>query len=199
MEAVLFYRNLYTLTHRQRWNERYYTSNNQPHGPPNAWTAAALANQPEADYPLTTAGVVFLQTAREKFVAFVNAFKDAPGNVLNAGNLLAAFNNQPVEVQEEQLEIAGVSAYTTPGSAYWHGQQAAEPPDELVAFYGFKVCDLAPEQDQGGVIAAVVKSVCVLDPQAFINRYCDGAVPPNPHPQPEEGPGLVWDDVVEGQ
>jgi predicted NAD/FAD-binding protein len=181
VEAVLFYRNLYTAVHRQRWKNRLHTSNNKPHGPPGAWTAAALADQPESNYPLKTAGVVFLQTARTKFVGFVNAFKADPANVLNAGNLLAAFNNQPVHVQEEQLEIAGVSAYTTPRAAYWHGQQAAQPLDELVAFYGFKVCDLAPEQAHGGVIAAVVKSVCILAPQAFLARFCDGNEPPNPH------------------
>ncbi len=186
MEAVLFYRNLYTQIHRQRWQNRVYISNNQPHGPPDAWTAAALANGPEADYPLTVAGVVFLQTARTRFIEFVNTFKAGPANILDAGHFLAAFDNQPIHTQEEQLEIAGVSAFTTPIAAYWYGQEVPQPTDILVAFYGFKVCDLAPEMAHGGVIAAVVKSVCTLSPQAFLDRFCDGNEPLNPH-LPQDG------------
>ena len=79
------------------------------------------------------------------------------------------------------LEIAGVSAYTDPAEVYWHGGTAPVAGQRLVSFWGFKVCDLAPEQAHGAVIAAVVKAVDNLTPAEFLQKHFNGVEPPNPH------------------
>lgn len=185
LKVELFYRNLFMPVHKTRWGQRRYISSQQPHGIPLAWAEAAEADLPEADYPLATAGVLFLQSAREKFFGFVQALKANPAQPFTAVVLHEAFAAQPLHFQEELLELAGVCAYDNPAAAYWYGQEPAKPEDELVAFYGVKVADLAPEQKEGGVIAAVIKEYHRSTPQAFLDKFCGGVAPPSPHVPPE--------------
>ena len=112
MAVEIFFRNLFMPVHKTRWDQRRYTSSQEPHGIPIAWAEAAVANQPEAVYPLATVGVLFLQTAREKFFAFVQALKANPDPVFTAAGIHAAFALQPLHFREELLELAGVCAYT---------------------------------------------------------------------------------------
>ena len=79
------------------------------------------------------------------------------------------------------LEIAGVSAYDDPVEAYWHGGERPEDWQMFAAFYGMKVCDLGPEKDRGGVIAAVVKPLPLMTPAQYCNCFLNGREPPNPH------------------
>ena len=186
MSVELFYRNLYTPVHKKWWDQRRYTSSQAPHGIPLSWSEAAKSDLPETSYPLNTAGVLLLPTARAKFFEFVQALKANAHQPFTPAVLRDAFDAQMPFFQEECLELAGVCAFDNPAAAYWYGQEPAHPESELVAFYGVKVAELAPEKGQGAVIAAVIKSSHRSAPQAFLDRFFDGVEPLNPHVPPVE-------------
>lgn len=197
MAEDIYYRTLYTKVHRERWDQGQFNSTNEMHGIPKEWVAAAVSGKPVEEYPLAADGVLFGATARERFVAFADTLRAGSVGPLTAESVRAAFDMQPLHAREQQLELAGVCAFTTPSAAYWYGQEPPKLGDELVAFTGVKVADLAPEQGQGGVIAAVIEPVCRLEPQAFLDKFCDGLQPPSPHLPAEKGKGLTWDGMVE--
>lgn len=75
MAEDIYYRNLYSKVHRGRWDQGLFNSTNERHGIPKEWVTAAVSGKPVEKYPLAADGVLFGTTARERFVAFVDALR----------------------------------------------------------------------------------------------------------------------------